>query len=154
MKDLQVIMTLKPSIVHFIHVIKKPKYILTLTLSLSRSHPPRTKESLHRHLMTTLIDRFLDGSKREGHNFIAWKTHFKRYCSMPAQDEKGLRSDFSFLERRGLLSVGQYSILNKIFQKFDPRAVSFINKVSEEMAALPSENKTGQFCFSFVLSTG
>lgn len=73
---------------------------------------------------------------------------------MPAQDEKGLRSDFSFLERRGLLSVGQYSILNKIFQKFDPRAVSFINKVSEEMAALPSENKTGQFCFSFVLSTG
>lgn len=144
MKDLQVIMTLKPSIVHFIHVIKKPKYILTLTLSLSRSHPPRTKESLHRHLMTTLIDRFLDGSKREGHNFIAWKTHFKRYCSMPAQDEKGLRSDFSFLERRGLLSVGQYSILNKIFQKFDPRAVSFINKVSEEMAALPSENKTGQ----------
>ncbi|XP_056002013.1 uncharacterized protein LOC125662597 isoform X2 [Ostrea edulis] len=60
---------------------------------------------------------------------------------MPAQDEKGLRSDFSFLERRGLLSVGRYSILNKIFQKIDPRAVSFVNKVSQEMAALPSENR-------------
>lgn len=91
--------------------------------------------------MTTLIDRFLDGSRKEGHNFIAWKTHFKRYCNMPAQEDKGLRSDFSYLERRGLLSVGRYSILNKIFQKFDPRAVSFINKVSEEMAALPSENR-------------
>lgn len=63
---------------------------------------------------------------------------------MPAMEDKGLRSDFSYLERRGLLSVGRYSILNKIFQKFDPRAVSFINKVSEEMAALPSENRIGE----------
>jgi hypothetical protein len=64
---------------------------------------------------------------------------------MPAQDEKGLRSDISFLERRGLLSVGRYTILNKIFQKIDPRAVSFVNKVSKEMAALPSENKLGKY---------
>lgn len=69
---------------------------------------------------------------------------------MPAMEDKGLRSDFSYLERRGLLSVGRYSILNKIFQKFDPRAVSFINKVSEEMAALPSENRIGEqtWCFT------
>lgn len=126
-------------------IIQSKHYILFK----HRSHPPRTKESLHRHLMTTLIDRFLDGSRKEGHNFIAWKTHFKRYCNMPAQEDKGLRSDFSYLERRGLLSVGRYSILNKIFQKFDPRAVSFINKVSEEMAALPSENRIGELTQSF-----
>ncbi|XP_062591393.1 uncharacterized protein LOC134252863 [Saccostrea cucullata] len=105
------------------------------------SHNHRTKESLHRHLLNTLIERFLDGSKKDGHNFIAWKTHLKRYCNMAAQEEKGLKSDFSYLERRGLLSVGQYSIINKIFQKFDPRAVSFINKVKKEMADLPSEQK-------------
>lgn len=54
---------------------------------------------------------------------------FRNYCDLPTQQNGSVLNNVYYLEKVGLLGVGKYDVLKKIFSE-DKEALSEIEKVS------------------------
>lgn len=108
-----------------------------------------TKLDLHTNLKETLTTAYLAGSMNGGGNFRRWKNYLTRYCRFTRHEFTTIRRDFVYLEKNGLLSVGDYNFLIKMFEHIDKRAIPLIKKTALKIKEAPIvRHKTG-FIYNF-----
>lgn len=74
---------------------------------------------------------------------INWKKQFGLHCSNPKIVDERINDHFRYLEEKGLIRIGEYDVLRKIFRKFNVQAVDFIDSQSEKINAPGFINKRG-----------
>lgn len=88
---------------------------------------PNIKE-IHNNLLAKLINGYV-GHNENSDTYVSWKLQFRNYCDLPTQQNGSVLDNVYYLEKVGLLSVGKYDVLKKIFSE-DKEALSEIEKVS------------------------
>lgn len=85
-------------------------------------------KEIHNNLLAKLINGHV-GHKENSNSYVSWKMQFRNYCDLPTQENGSVLENVFFLENKGLLGVGNYDILRKIFSD-DNEALLEIERVS------------------------
>lgn len=88
---------------------------------------PNIKE-IHNNLLAKLINGHV-GHKENSDSYVRWKMQFRNYCDLPTQLNGSVLENVFYLENKGLLDVGKYDVLQKIFVE-DNEALTEIERVS------------------------
>lgn len=89
---------------------------------------PNIKE-IHNNLLVKLINGHV-GHKENSDSYVSWKMQFRNYCDLPTQQIGSVLENVFYLENKGLLGVGNYDVLRKIFSD-DNEALLEIEAVSK-----------------------
>lgn len=65
--------------------------------------------------------------------FKRWKFSFKQVCKLPAQQDCSIEDDFSYLEIKGLLEIGNYDTLIDVLDNVDKEAVKHVKGAMKEI---------------------
>lgn len=84
---------------------------------------------MHGKLKGDLITGFL---QRKEH-IPRWIEQFKVHCKIEKVINGKINGHFDFLEQRGLLKIGDYKVLKKMFKQFDVTAFEVIDEASNEI---------------------
>lgn len=71
------------------------------------------------------------GEDKTSEMYRKWKLYFKKYRDSPADKDNSIQDDVSFLEKKGLLRVGKYDVIEDIFNHVDTKAVFEIKLASQ-----------------------
>lgn len=113
------------------------KYLLTKrffnqhkksVISFSLLSNPNIKE-IHNNLLAKLINGHV-GHKENSDSYVRWKMQFRNICDSPTQQNGSVLENVFYLENKGLIDVGKYNVLQKLFSE-DNEALSEIEKVSK-----------------------
>lgn len=100
----------------------------TLLMDNSLLSNPNIKE-IHNNLLAKLINGHV-GHKENSDSYVSWKMQFRIFCDLPTQQNCSVLENVFYLENKGLLDVGKYDVLQKIFSE-DFEALSEIERVSK-----------------------
>lgn len=89
---------------------------------------PNIKE-IHNNLIAKLINCHV-GHQENSESYVSWKMQFRNYCDNPIQQYGSVLKNFYYLENAGLVGVGRYDVLQKIFSE-NNEALSEIKMTSE-----------------------
>lgn len=84
---------------------------------------------LHKQLIAELMGGFLN----DPIDIINWKDQFRKHCSDTAIAGERIYDHFKYLEKEGLIKIGKYDVLRKIFTYINDRAVHFIDVQSKKI---------------------
>lgn len=70
------------------------------------------------------------GHKENSDSYVRWKMQFRNICDSPTQLNGSVLENVFYLENKGLIDVGKYNVLQKLFSE-DNGALSEIEKVSK-----------------------
>lgn len=84
---------------------------------------------LHKQLIAELMGGFLNDPIA----IINWKDQFRKHCSDTTIAGERIYDHFKYLEKEGLIKIGKYDVLRKIFTYINDRAVHFIDIQSEKI---------------------
>lgn len=84
---------------------------------------------LHEQLIAELMVGFLNDPIA----IINWKYQFRNHCSDTTIAGERIYDHFKYLEEEGLIKIGKYDVLRKIFTYINDRAVHFIDIQSEKI---------------------
>lgn len=102
----------------------------------NRSQPNRARQ-LHEQLLSDLILKFIQ-TKAE---ILQWRHQFKVH-SIDSNVVKGsISGHFEFLEERGMLQIGNYDILKKMFDSYNKTVGPFIDERSQEIEEALENNQ-------------
>ncbi|XP_034320503.1 uncharacterized protein [Magallana gigas] len=90
----------------------------------------RVTHNLHDSLLAKLMTGYV-GEDKTSEMYRKWKLQFKRYRDSSAEENYSIQDDFNFLEKSGLLRVGQYDVLEDIFNHVDTKALFDIKLASQ-----------------------
>lgn len=96
--------------------------------SFSLKSNPNIKE-IHNNLLAKLINGHV-GHKENSDSYVRWKMQFRNFCDLPTQQNGSVLENVFYLEDKGLLDIGKYDVLQKIFSE-DIEALSEIERVSK-----------------------
>lgn len=102
-------------------------YFITNFIFSSLQFNPNIKE-IHNNLLAKLINGYV-GHNENSDTYVSWKLQFRNYCDLPTQQNGSVLNNVYYLEKVGLLGVGKYDVLKKIFSE-DKEALSEIENVS------------------------
>lgn len=85
-------------------------------------------KEIHNKLLAKLINGYV-GHNENSDTYVSWKMQFRNYCDLPTQQSACVLDNVYYLEKIGLLGVGKYDVLKKIFSE-DKEALSEIEQVS------------------------
>lgn len=85
-------------------------------------------KEIHNNLLAKLINGHV-GHQENSDSYVSWKMQFRNYCDLPTQQNGSVLENVFYLENVGLLGVGKYDVLQKIFSE-DNDALSEIDRVS------------------------
>lgn len=108
---------------NFAFILFHNKYVNFFSLQFN----PNIKE-IHNNLLAKLINGYV-GHNENSDTYVSWKLQFRNYCDLPTQQNGSVLDNVYYLEKVGLLSVGKYDVLKKIFSE-DKEALSEIERVS------------------------
>lgn len=92
---------------------------------------------MHAKFKGYLITGYLKREER----FLLWKEQFKVYCKIDEVIDGTTGGHFDFLEKEGLIKIGEYAVLRAMFEHVDATAVEDIDKKSAEIKkALQNNN--------------
>lgn len=97
-------------------------------ISFSLLFNPNIKE-IHNNLIAKLINCHV-GHQENSESYVSWKMQFRNYCDNPIQQYGSVLKNFYYLENAGLVGVGRYDVLQKIFSE-NNEALSEIKMTSE-----------------------
>lgn len=103
-----------------------------------RFHADTDAEDIHNGLLADLITVYFVKDSKAACNIVRWKMHFRKFCRLPYHQDGDILENFYFLEQTGLLAVGKYDILEKIFYHVDKRALLNIKDASLKINGLKS----------------
>lgn len=92
---------------------------------------------MHAKLKVDLITGFLQEEDR----FSLWKEQFRVYGSITKVINGTADGYFDLLEEKGLIDIGDYAVLRKIFENVDKKALGVIDKASANMKKAIQNNK-------------
>lgn len=96
----------------------------------------RNRETIHHDLLAKLATGHIGVNERTS-SYTNWKMNFRRICDEPVQETCTPFENISYLERSGLIGVGEYGVLIKIFKNYDQSAVNRIKNAIFEIQSLP-----------------
>ncbi|XP_062567505.1 uncharacterized protein LOC134229735, partial [Saccostrea cucullata] len=100
------------------------------------------KLELHETLRKLLIRDFLNMKlTKHNKNVSRWKAQMRRFCDSAQHDDSPIMTDFTCMERKGLIAPGKYEELIAMFKNIDARAVDVILKTAAELAEIEKERK-------------
>ncbi|XP_048750805.2 uncharacterized protein LOC125662599 [Ostrea edulis] len=92
---------------------------------------------IHNNLKETVANGYLSRSFNGGRNYAMWKTYFRRnFCNLTSHEDCNATRDLAYLERKGLIKVGEYDVLLDVFRKIDERAIQYIEKRTSDIKAV------------------
>lgn len=89
---------------------------------------PNIKE-IHNKLIAKLINCHV-GHQENSDSYVSWKMQFRNYCDNPIQLNGSVLKNFYYLENAGLVGIGRYDVLQKIFSE-NNEALSEIKRTFE-----------------------
>lgn len=92
---------------------------------------------MHEQLLSDLILKFIQ-TKAE---ILQWRNQFKVYSIDSNVVRGSISGHFEFLEEKGMLTVGNYDILKKIFDSYNRTVRPFINERSQEIEEALENNQ-------------
>ena len=101
----------------------------------------RNATDIHQELLATLITGHI-GVDEKAVTYTNWKCHFGKICNEPVQATYTPFENISYLDQKGLIGVGKYDVLIKIFKDYDTSAVGKIEYATETIQRLCSEGMT------------
>lgn len=110
----------------------------------------RVIQNLHDSLLAKLMTGYV-GEDKTSEMYRKWKLYFKKYCDSSTKKDYSIQDDFNFLEKRGLLRIGQYDVLEDIFNHVDTKAVFEIKLASQminNITLAQIQNKDGNACIA------
>lgn len=117
-------------------------------LFFSLQSNPNVKE-IHNNLLAKLINGHV-GHKENSDSYVRWKMQFRNYCDLPTQLNGSVLENVFYLENKGLLDVGKYDVLQKIFVE-DNEALTEIERVSNLIEYIdPSTIRSTGIYFDFM----
>lgn len=108
----------------------------------------RVIQNLHDSLLAKLMTGYV-GEDKTLEMYRKWKLYFKKYCDSSTKKDYSIQDDFNFLEKRGLFRIGQYDVLEDIFNHVDTKAVFEIKLASQMInnITLAQIQNKGMFMF-------
>ncbi|XP_061190252.1 uncharacterized protein LOC133198126 [Saccostrea echinata] len=107
------------------------------TITWQRSRYRSIRIDIHNNLKDTVANGYLNRSYNGGRNYAKWKTYFRRnFCNLPIHEDCNATRDLAYLERKGLIKVGEYDVLVDVFRKIDERAIEYIEKKTSDIKAV------------------
>lgn len=92
---------------------------------------------MHEQLLCDIILNFL---QTEAH-ILQWRHHFKTYSNDRKVSDGSISGHFEYLEERGILTIGNYDILKRIFNRFNTRVEPFIDERLPEIEEALENNQ-------------
>lgn len=110
----------------------------------------RVTQNLHDSLLAKLMTGYV-GEDKTSEMYRKWKLHFKRYRDSSAEENYSIQDDFNFLEKSGLLRVGQYDVLEDIFNHVDTKAlfdIKLASQMIDNITLAQIQNKDENACIA------
>lgn len=92
---------------------------------------------MHEQLLSDLILKFIQTEAE----ILQWRNQFKVYSIDSNVVRGSISGHFEFLEERGMLTIGNYDILKKIFDSYNKTVGPFIDKRSQEIKEALENNQ-------------
>lgn len=92
-----------------------------------------TKKELHRQLLALLKNGYL----KKKSDITNWREQFTEHCGDPDIVEGDIDGHFDYLEKNGIIKLGKYDVLRKIFKTFNVIAVDHIDKTLVRINSAP-----------------
>lgn len=92
-----------------------------------------TKKELHRQLLALLKNGYL----KKKSDITNWREQFTEHCGDPDIVEGDIDGHFDYLEKNGIIKLGKYDVLRKIFKTFNVIAVDQIDKTLVRINSAP-----------------
>lgn len=110
----------------------------------------RVTHNLHDSLLAKLMTGYV-GEDKTSEMYRKWKLQFKRYRDSSAEENYSIQDDFNFLEKSGLLRVGQYDVLEDIFNHVDTKAlfdIKLASQMIDNISLAQIQNKDENACIA------